>query len=425
MQISIGNATHGKSSILQALKRLPSCFLFMLLLSVISTTKAYEKQTSTTIETQKVTLGSEQYSVFLPDLKDKKIGLVVNQTSVNKDGHLLDVLLKHNMDVVLLFAPEHGVRGNQGAGEFIANSRDKRTGIPVFSIYGSYKKPPVETLKNIDTIVFDIQDVGTRFYTYISSMHYMMEAAAENGINFVVLDRPNPNGQFIDGPVLDLEFRSFVGMHPIPVLHGLTVGELALMIKGERWINDADKLSLNVVPVLNYHKTQTYSLPIPPSPNLPNDIAIRLYPTLCFLEASSISIGRGTEFPFQVAGHDSVSLAPLLNNTNMTPLNFMPVSKPYAAPTPKFENVMLSGIDFRKTDIAGLDLSLLIQLQNAFEAKQISLFDRPEFMDKLSGTDKLRLAIESGATEEAIRADWAPDLDEYKQKIKAYELYQR
>ncbi|MFT6702042.1 MAG: hypothetical protein ACJAUM_001912, partial [Pseudomonadales bacterium] len=298
-----------------------SLTIFMLLsilplLFTSSITKGENKQSpavAATIATQKVASGSEQLAAYLPLLQDKKVGLLINQTSVTSQGHLLDVLLQKNIDVTMLFAPEHGVRGDKGAGEFVTNGKDTKTNTPIFSIYGSYKKPPAEIFDNIDVIIFDIQDVGTRFYTYVSSMHYMMEAAAENDVEFIVLDRPNPNGKYIDGPVLELEFQSFVGMHQIPILHGLTVGELALMIKGEKWIEQADKLKLSVISVLNYNKSMSYSVTIPPSPNLPNDLAIQLYPSLCFFEATGMSIGRGTDLPFQVLGHTQITSQYFLN----------------------------------------------------------------------------------------------------------------
>jgi uncharacterized protein YbbC (DUF1343 family) len=437
-----------------------SLTIFMLLsilplLFTSSITKGENKQSpavAATIATQKVASGSEQLAAYLPLLQDKKVGLLINQTSVTSQGHLLDVLLQKNIDVTMLFAPEHGVRGDKGAGEFVTNGKDTKTNTPIFSIYGSYKKPPAEIFDNIDVIIFDIQDVGTRFYTYVSSMHYMMEAAAENDVEFIVLDRPNPNGKYIDGPVLELEFQSFVGMHQIPILHGLTVGELALMIKGEKWIEQADKLKLSVISVLNYNKSMSYSVTIPPSPNLPNDLAIQLYPSLCFFEATGMSIGRGTDLPFQVLGHTQITSQYFLNadaypvpgtgtatNTdngtvismpqgkhtlnNIKAIAFTPISRPHSAPSPKLENQRLDGLDLRSSNIRGLDLSLLIQAQAAFKARGLELFSRPAFMDKLSGTDRLRKDIQAGKSEVEIRASWTLDLANYKEQIKPYELY--
>jgi len=369
-------------------------------------------------------LGAENTSLYINSLVGKKVGLVVNQTSMlfqhNIDLeqpqaiHLVDFLIAQNIDVQVLFAPEHGVRGNKGAGEYIDNGKDADTLIPIQSIYGSNKTPPDKLMQTLDVIVFDIQDVGTRFYTYISSMHYMMEAAAKHKVAFIVLDRPNPNGEFVDGPVLDMAFQSFVGMHPIPVLHGLTVGELALMIKGEKWINNAQELSLSVIPMKNYYKMLSYQLPIAPSPNLPNFQAIRLYPSLCFFEPTAVSIGRGTEFPFQVVGH---------NTQLLSDFHFTPISKPSAAPNPKLMDSELSGIDLRTSKMEGLDLTLLIEYYQAFKKDNKAFFTSTSFMDKLAGTDSLRKSIEEGASIEDIRRSWQYDLDKYHAMRKQYLLY--
>lgn len=374
-------------------------------------------------ETPQLVLGAENTHAYLPALKGKRVGLVVNQTSMlfttrskeqTQTQHLVDFLLENNVNVVVMFAPEHGVRGNKGAGEHIDSGRDAETLIPIQSIYGPNKTPPNDLMLSLDTIIFDIQDVGARFYTYISSMHYMMEAAAEHNVEFIVLDRPNPNGEFIDGPVLDMNFQSFVGMHPIPVLHGLTVGELAKMIKGEKWIANADKLNLNVVSMHGYHKSMKYELPIAPSPNLPNYQAIRLYPSLCFFEPSAVSIGRGTDFAFQVIGHDEVRLGDF---------TFTPVSKPYAAPKPKLMNTSVYGLDLQDSDIQGLDLGLFIEYYQEFKKQDKQFFSSPSFMDKLAGTDQLRKAIEAGHSIDDIRGSWQAELSQYKVKRRPYLLY--
>lgn len=369
-------------------------------------------------------VGAANLSAYLPALKGKRVGMVVNQTSVVQNQHLVDLLLSHGVNIRAIFAPEHGFRGDKGAGEVIDSSKDAKTDIEIVSIYGKNKRPTKQVMAELDVIIFDIQDVGVRFYTYISSMHYMMQAAAERGATFIVLDRPNPNIQFVDGPVLQAEFRSFVGMHPIPVLHGLTVGELAKMIVGEGWlsINAATpqqhgKLDLTVVPVTNYSRNDTYSLPIPPSPNLPNDQSIRLYPSLCFFEATPISIGRGTDFPFQVVGYDKRRLS-------FGHFEFTPRKIPKAAPYPKLEGVLLSGQDLRNTKIQGLELSPFIDWFNAFSATQDDFFERADFMDKLAGTDKLRLAIQAGKSEGEIKQSWQPALARYQQQRKPYLLYQ-
>ncbi|MFT6268354.1 MAG: hypothetical protein ACJAVV_001162 [Alphaproteobacteria bacterium] len=376
------------------------------------------------INSSDLVLGAQNIHEYLASLQGKRVGLVVNQTSMlykytnnttpQKAQHLVDFLRSHNVNVVVMFAPEHGVRGNKGAGEHIENGKDANTLIPIQSIYGKNKTPPSSIMQNLDLIIFDIQDVGTRFYTYISSMHYMMEAAAAHDVEFIVLDRPNPNGEFTDGPVLDMSFQSFVGMHPIPILHGLTVGELALMIKGEKWIENAENLRLKVVNMLRYKKSLVYDLPVAPSPNLPNYQAIRLYPSLCFFEPTAVSIGRGTEFPFQVTGHDRVRLGDFA---------FTPVSKPFAAPSPKLINTPLLGLDLQQSNKQGLDLRLFIEYYQAFKAQNITFYTTPSFMDKLAGTDKLRKAIEDGVSIEDIRESWQADLTQYKEMRKPYLLY--
>ncbi|MEM1137906.1 MAG: DUF1343 domain-containing protein, partial [Bacteroidota bacterium] len=259
------------------------------------------------LNNKSLVLGAAQFDKYIPQLSAKRVALVVNHTSQIGNTHLLDTLIAQEINVQKVFAPEHGFRGEADAGAKINNSTDSKTGIPVVSVYGKKKKPSSEDLEGVDIIIFDIQDVGARFYTYISTMHYMMEACAENGKEMLVLDRPNPNGDYIAGPIREEGFSSFVGMHPIPIVHGLTVGELAQMINGEGWLEGSKKCKLTVIPVANYDHNIKYSLPIPPSPNLPNDIAVRLYPSLCLFEATMMSIGRGTDFPFQVIGYpDSI-----------------------------------------------------------------------------------------------------------------------
>lgn len=366
------------------------------------------------IPAQATVVAADRPAEYLPLLADKNVALVVNQTSRVGDQHLVDFLLENDVNVVKVLAPEHGFRGDAGAGETISDAVDTRTGLPILSIYGKTKKPSAEMLAGVDTIIFDIQDVGARFYTYISTMHYVMEAAAEQGLAMIVLDRPNPNGAYVDGPVLDLEFQSFVGMHEIPLLHGMTVGELALMIKGEGWIKAADELALTVVQVSDYQRDEAYALPIAPSPNLPNAQAIQLYPSLCLFEATAVSIGRGTEFPFQVMGHDEVPLGEF---------SFTPRSLPQSAPTPKLQDQQLYGVDLRKSEVRGFDLSLLLEAHQAFKEAGVTFFTAPDFMDKLSGTDKLRKAIEAGQSEAEIRASWQPALTQFKQRRAPYLLY--
>ncbi|MBH0036924.1 exo-beta-N-acetylmuramidase NamZ family protein [Pseudoalteromonas sp. SWN166] len=359
-------------------------------------------------------VGAQQYAKYLPQLKNKSVGLVVNQTSTVGQTHLVDALLTKNINITKIFAPEHGFRGDHDAGAHVKNAVDGKTGIPLISIYGKNKKPSQAALADVDVIVFDIQDVGVRFYTYISSMHYMMEAAAEQGIEFLVLDRPNPNIAYVNGPILEPEFKSFVGMHPIPVLHGMTVGELAKMIKGEGWINKAPDLKLTVIPVDYYTRKSTYSLPVKPSPNLPNDQAIALYPSLCFFEATPISIGRGTDFAFQVIGYSPVALGDF---------NFTPRAIKGAALNPKFKNQTVQGLDLRQANITGLNLTYLINAYTELSKSNISFFERADFMDKLAGTNKLRLAIEAGQSEAQIKQSWQAGLAQFKAQRAPYLLY--
>ena len=361
-----------------------------------------------------VMVGAEQIEQYLPELKGKKIGLVVNQTSTVFNEHLVDVLLTNNVDIKMIFAPEHGFRGDHDAGEKFDSSVDTKTGIPLISLYGKNRKPSLSTLEKLDVIVFDIQDVGVRFYTYISTMHYMMEAAADAGVKFIVLDRPNPNGAFVDGPILEKEFRSFVGMHPIPLLHGMTVAELAQMIKGEGWLTSKKELALSVYKVKNYQRNIAYILPIKPSPNLPNAHSIALYPSLAFFEATPVSIGRGTPFPFQVIGHDNVHIG------NFT---FTPVSIPGAASKPKFMNIRVQGEDLRQVISPGLDLEYILSWYKAFAKQKTTFFNSPKFMDKLAGTDKLRKAIMAGQSAEQIKLSWRAGLTNFMQKRKPYLLY--
>lgn len=358
--------------------------------------------------------GAEQPERYLPLLAGKKVGLLVNQTSRIGEQHLVDYLLQQNIQVVGIFAPEHGFRGDADAGAKINDSRDTRTGLPIWSMYGASKKPDLSLLQQLDVVIFDIQDVGVRYYTYIDSMHYMMEAAAAAGVAMLVLDRPNPNGAYLDGPVLELKFQSFVGMHPIPLLHGMTVGELAQMIKGEAWIANADKLQLTVIPNANYQRDLPYELPIPPSPNLPTSQAIKLYPSLGFFEATPMSVGRGTPFPFQVLGYDQFAT---------DEFSFMPVSTPGAALNPPLKDKQLYGEDLRQVATDGLTLAYLMRWQQLFASHAKVLFTAPDFMDKLAGTDKLRLQIERGDSEQQIRDSWQGALQRFKQQRQPYLLY--
>lgn len=365
-----------------------------------------------------VIVGAERMDLLLPELRDRRVGLVVNHSSLVGNVHLLDTLIAQGIEVDRIFALEHGFRGDADAGAHIQDSRDVATGLPIISLYGREKKPSSLQLEGLEVILFDIQDVGARFYTYISSMHYIMEAAAENGIAMLVTDRPNPNGFYVDGPILDTEFRSFVGMHPVPVVHGMTVAEFALMIKGEKWINRAEDLDLKVIPCLNYDHSMTYVLPVRPSPNLPNLRSILLYPSLCFFEGTNVSVGRGTKLQFQLIG------SPYYSRGDTT---FIPVSMPAAA-NPPFINAECRGYSFSRLSIEEiaverrLDLSHLIQMFEGFkEGKEFFLRNR--FFDRLAGTDRLRKQILSGHTEEQIRESWQDDIKEFLKIRSRYLLY--
>ncbi len=371
-------------------------------------------QTSTEIK-----VGAEQTELYLNLLKGKNIALVANQTSaIEKRGkrkekrftHLVDSLLSLKIKVKKVFAPEHGFRGKADAGEIIKDGFDNKTGLPIFSLYGKNKKPSADQLEGIDVIVFDIQDVGARFYTYISSLHYVMEAAAENKIPVIILDRPNPNGYYIDGPILEKEHKSFVGMHPVPVVYGMTIGEYGQMINGEKWLENGVKCDLTVIPLKNYLHNSTYRLPIKPSPNLPNDKAINLYPSLCFFEGTTISAGRGTEMQFQIYG------APFLNKEGFS---FTPKSNE-GAKYPKFKNQICYGENLIETkNLHQLNLSWLIKAykQNTSE----NFFNA--FFTKLAGTEKLQKQIENNVSEKEIKKSWQKDINAFKKIRKRYLIY--
>lgn len=384
---------------------------FMLLLLCLAATHCFADTKELQTAAQQLVTQPDSSPV---ELKAKQIALVVNQSSLVGDTHLLELLLQQGLEVKTIFSPEHGFRGTADAGAKVDNSIDPDTGVAVLSLYGKNKKPTAEALKGIDLLIFDLQDVGVRYYTYLSTLHYVMEAAAELNIPLLVLDRPNPNGAYVDGPVLEKNYQSFVGLHPIPLLHGMTLGELALMIKGEGWINKAEQLKLYVLPVKNYQRDMPYELPVRPSPNLPNAQAVALYPSLGFFEATALSIGRGTDFPFQVLGYTN----PPLGN-----FAFSPVSKAGAALNPPLKNQLVLGLDLRSVKAGGLDLSYLIQAQALFAKHQLKLFNSPDFMDKLSGTNKLRQQIEQGFGEAQIRQSWQSELIKFRQQRQPYLLY--
>lgn len=363
----------------------------------------------------KIRVGADKIEKLLPLVNNKNVALVINHTSCQTNGtHLLDALLSEHVNVVKIFAPEHGFRGNADAGERIINGKDSKTGLPLVSLYGKTKKPTAEMLQGVDIVIFDIQDVGARFYTYISTMHYVMEACAENDKPLIVLDRPNPH-DYIDGPVLKPAYKSFVGMHPIPVLHGLTIGELAQMVNGEGWLSGKAKCNLTVIPVDGWKHGDRYLLPVKPSPNLPNEQAINLYASLCFFEATNVSVGRGTYYPFQVVGYP---------DSRFGSFTFTPVSLEGFDKNPLQKDKLCYGVDLRDLKFdQGLTLKYLIQFykKSGLGAK---FFKSPKFMNMLAGSDQLQRQILSGMSEEAIRKTWADDLNRYKVKRKKYLLYE-
>lgn len=361
-------------------------------------------------EEPQIETGAQQMQTYLPVLEGKRVGLTVNHTSKIGDTHLVDTLIGRNISVVSVFGPEHGFRGQASDGEKIAD--DSTENYQIISLYGKKRKPSPEDLSGIDIMVFDIQDVGTRFYTYISTMHYVMEACAENDVQVIILDRPNPNGFYVDGPMREEGFESFVGMHPIPVVHGLTVGELAQMINNEGWLKNGAKCDLLIIPNKNYTHADRWHVPDSPSPNLPNNVSIGWYPTLCFFEGTKMSIGRGTHFPFQVIGYPD----PSFGSFEFTPVSIEGVSK-----YPKFENELCFGLDLRQKPPPGqIDLSFIISFYEKFEDKEsffITSFNR------LAGTDKLQEQIKNGWSESKIRSSWESDLAGYEVMRKKYLLY--
>ena len=365
-----------------------------------------------------VRMGAEQMEKLLPLLEGKRIALVVNHTSVvgRSHTHLLDTLLNLKVDIRKVFAPEHGFRGNADAGETVKNGRDTKSDKPILSLYGKNKKPTPAQLEDIDLVLFDIQDVGARFYTYISTMHYVMEACAENKKSFIVTDRPNPC-DYIDGPVREASKKSFVGMHPIPVLHGCTVGELAQMINGEGWLKDRLRCELTVIPVEGWKHGQPYSLPIKPSPNLPNDQSIALYASLCPFEGTSVSVGRGTHTPFQIIGSPDIQTYPY---------TFTPQALEGFDKNPLHKGKACSGLDLRYIQTPkGFSLKYVIEFYQAYRkaGKADRFFTRASWFDLLLGTSSVREAIIAGKDETSIRSIWQRSLDNYKIIRQRYLLY--
>jgi len=370
-----------------------------------------------TARAQEILPGARLMSNYLPLVQGKRVAVVANHTTLVGSKHLVDTLLSVGVTVKKIFSPEHGFRGDIEAGELIGNYTDKVTGLPVISLYGGSKKPKPADLSDVDVLIFDLQDVGVRFYTYISTMHYVMEACAENNKPLIILDRPNPNGFYVDGPVLDTAYRSFVGMHPVPLVHGMTIGEFAQMINGEGWLKGKIQCNLTVIPCKGYTHSMTTALPVRPSPNLPNHLSILLYPSLGLFEGTVVSVGRGTDYPFQVFGFP---------NFPDKGFRYIPVEKRGASLNPPYKGKPVYGIDLRDysvnyfLDRREIILDWLIYSYNNYPEKD-KFFNN--FFNLLAGTSVLRQQIENGLTPSEIRATWQPALEQFKLLRKKYLLY--
>lgn len=389
-------------------------FLFVFIFGYINESIS-QQVNNNVLKAEDAIVGASRLELYINKLEGKTVGIIANQTSIINGTHLIDTLLNKGVNVIKIFTPEHGFRGTADEGASINNSIDEKTQLPIISLYGNNKKPNETQLKDIDILIFDLQDVGTRFYTYISTMTYIMEAAAENNIPLIVLDRPNPNGFYVDGPVLEPENKSFVGLHQVPVVYGLTIGEYALMVNGEYWLSDSLQCDLTIIPLGNYDRNAIYELPIKPSPNLPNWESVYLYPSLCFFEGTIVSVGRGTEFPFQVYGHpkmtDDFVFTPRQSDGRRAPL--------LCNEECHGEYLMTYAHDFKRNKNQ-INLSWIINAYNQLK-EEGKFFNN--FFVKLSGTSELQQQIEQGMTEKEIRATWKEGLDNYKKIRKKYLIY--
>jgi len=397
---------------------LPICLFITLSCTLIHEKNVDKKQHSKrkkAINNSITILGNQRTEKYLPLLEGKNIALIANQTSLINKTHIVDSLLSLDVNLKKVFAPEHGFRGNRDNGAHIKNSIDPQTGLPIISLYGRNKKPSKEQLNGIDILIFDIQDVGARFYTYLSTLHYVMEAAAENNIQVIVLDRPNPNAHYIDGPVMQENCKSFVGLHPVPIIYGMTIGEYSLMINGEKWLKNNVSCNLTVINCENYWHSTEFVLPVAPSPNLQSKESIALYPSLCLFEGTVISVGRGTNRPFEIIGHPSYK---------KSKYTFTPKSM-YGSKNPPFKNQKCYGVDVKNENpfpLNSLNLKYLINAYNTLNEKT-TFFNKNLFFDKLSGNKKLREQIIKGLNENEIRKSWQEDLNTFKQIRKKYLLY--
>lgn len=405
--------------------------LFFILLNLTSCAQPENKAIKGDLDTPKdtveiyqkfktnIVLGAKRFDVYKPYLEGKRVAIVGNHTSVVDSVHLVDFLLNKNINIVKVFAPEHGFRGTADAGEKVESGKDTKTGLPIISLYGKNKKPTKEQLQDVDVLIFDIQDVGARFYTYISTMHYVMEAAAENDKKVIVLDRPNPNGFYVDGPILDLKHQSFIGMHPVPVIHGMTVAEYATMVNEEGWLEKGVKCDLTIVTCENYAHSDYYELPIAPSPNLPNMAAIYLYPSLCLFEGTKVSVGRGTDLQFQVIGYPEYS---------DTSFCFTP--KPnVGAKNPDYNGEKCCGLNLQQfgdlyfRNIEKLYLDWLLLMYESYPNKK-EFFRKDGFFTLLVGNENIQKLIEQGKSVEEISAVWKNDVAQFKKIRKKYLLYE-
>ena len=365
----------------------------------------------------RVIVGAEQTNVYLPLLKNKRIAIFSNHTGMIGNKHLLDVLLENKINVVAIFSPEHGFRGNADAGEHVSSSVDSKTGVPILSLYDcKLGRPSEESMRKFDLLIVDIQDVGLRFYTYYASMVRLMDACAEYNRKMLILDRPNPNGHYVDGPILDMKYKSSVGWLPIPIVHGMTLGELALMVNGERWLPASRICDITVIKCKNYTHQTMYELPIPPSPNLPNMKAVYLYPSTCYFEATPVSLGRGTQLPFQIYGH------PNMLGYDYT---FTPQSIPGAKNPPQLNRIChgvnLSELSNEEIWKKGVDLSYLIDAYRNLNMDDY--FFRP-FFELLTGRDYVRKMIKQGKNADEIKAMWKEDVEKFKIQRKPYLIYE-
>ncbi len=392
--------------------------IFILLFSLLAFSTCISAQNSKLIlvDYNKITTGAAQTNKYVKLLTDSNVGVVANQSSTIGSVSLVDTLLSLGVKIKTIFSPEHGFRGSSDAGEKVLNNIDAKTNLPIISLYGNHKKPTKQDLQGIDVVVFDLQDVGTRFYTYISTLTYVMEACAENNVTLIVLDRPNPNAYFIDGPVLDEKFRSFVGLHPIPIVYGMTIGEYALMVLGEHWIDDAGKLTLKVIPMKRWTHNVIVRLKIKPSPNLPNWQSVYLYPSLCLFEGTKMSVGRGTPVPFQIFG------SPDYPDSSFA---FIPRST-VGAKNPKYNKQQCYGVDLQyytkriNKNPQQLNLHWLI---NSYQLMADSSNFFNSYFVKLAGTAKLQKQIVEGLSENEIRKSWQPQILRFKKIRSKYLLY--